>query len=90
MTPSPEPDPAPAGRHLLLIEGDDPGDALLRVLGVVSVQQARLSDLSFTREGGRFEARAEIAGLDGQRAEHLRRRLAQLPVVKGVSLGWRA
>ncbi len=84
----PMPDAERAGRYLFLVEGLDPGDALVRVLGVIGVQQAQVQELSFRRSGGRFEAKLQIAGLGVQRAEHLSRRLAQLPVVTGVSFGW--
>ena len=76
-------------RYVLLIEGADPGDALLRVLGPVSVQQARVSELSFASAGGRFHARLAIEGVDTRRAEHLAHRLAQLPFVGSVAFGWR-
>ena len=83
--PDPEADPE---RYVLLIEGVDPGDALLRVLGLVSVQQARVTALTFDRRAHRFHAKLEVEGLGVQRAEHLSRRLAQLPVVESVAFGW--
>ncbi len=83
----PDPD-ADAGRYLLLIEGVDPGDALLRVLGLIAVQQARVTALTFDRRGHGFRAKLEVENLGVQRAEHLSRRLAQLPVVESVSFGW--
>ena len=86
MTSSPQSTPD-AYRWLFLIEGIDGGDALLRVLGAVSVQQARVRALDFDGADGRFRARLEIEGLDAQRAEHLHHRLAQLPVALAVSVG---
>lgn len=79
------PEPASGDRYVLLIEGLDAADALLRVLGVVSVQQARVTELSFDCAEGRFRTRLEIEGVEAQRAQHLRHRLAQLPLVKDVS-----
>lgn len=81
---------ASARRHLFVVEGQDAADALLRVLGVVAVQQARLAGATFDVAAGRMVARMEVEGLSQDRAEHLRHRLAQLPAVTGVSLGWRA
>ena len=78
---------ARTGRCIFLIEGLDPGDALLRVLGVACVQQAVVTSIRFDRRGPSFEARLEIEDLGVQRAEHLSKRLAQLPVVTGVSFG---
>jgi hypothetical protein len=89
----PPPDPAAVmvGRcHLFIIEGSDTVDALLRVLGPFAVQSARLAEVRFNVAAGRFAARVEVEGLSEDRAEHLRRRLGQLPLVAGVSLGWRA
>ena len=89
MTSHPQCLAAPADRYVFLIEGLDLGDALLRVLGVISVQQARVRDLSFDCADGRFQARLEVEGLEMRRAEHLSHRLAQLPLVSSVSFGWR-
>jgi len=80
---------ASADRYVLLIEGIDLGDALLRVLGLVSVQQARVRDLRFDCADGRFQARLEVEGLEMRRARRLSLRLAQLPLVDSVSFGWR-
>jgi hypothetical protein len=76
-------------RHLFVVEGLDAADALVRVLGVVAVQQARLAGAAFDVVDGRMVARMEVEGLTQNRAEHLRYRLMQLPLVTGVSLGWR-
>ncbi len=80
---------APADRYVFLIEGLDVGEALLRVLGMISVQQTRIRALSFDCADGRFRARLETEGLDVRRAEHLSRRLSQSPLVSSVSFGWR-
>jgi hypothetical protein len=96
MTVSPQPgklgspaasEPEPHGRYRFLIEGRDPGDALLRVLGVVAMQQAEVAAVEFRRTGPGFVAKLQLFGLDPQRAEHLSQRLAQLPVVLSVSFG---
>ena len=77
---------APGERHLFRIEGIDAGDALLRVLGVVAVQQARVIALDFDCADRRFQVRLETRGLESRRAEHLRHRLAQLPIIEDVSV----
>ncbi len=82
----------PAGRHILLIEGIERellADPLLRVLGTMAVQQVQLVEVRFTRTGGGFCAQLEIELLSLQRAEHLARRLRQIPSITAVSLGWR-
>ena len=89
LAPTLEAAPAPAGRHLFLIEGIGDADALLRLLGPFAVQSSRLIEVSFAERNGRFTARLEAEGLSLERAEHVRQRLGQLPVVEGVSLGWR-
>ncbi len=81
------PESAYGDRWLFIIEGVDPGDALLRLLGIVAVQQARVRKLDFSGAGGRFQARLEVEGLAAKRAEHLRHRLAQLPIALAVSVG---
>ena len=86
--PRPDIGPEPAGRYVFLLEGIESGDALLRLLGVVCVQQAQVLELRFHRSGERFDAKLDIAGLGVQRAEHLSRRLAGLAIVKDVSFGW--
>jgi hypothetical protein len=78
-----------AGRHVFLVEGLDAVDALLRVLGPFAVQSARLAEVRFEVENGRIAVRVEAEGLSQDRADCLRRRLQQLPVVTAVSLGWR-
>ncbi len=82
--------PMAGRRHLFLIEGLDAADALLRVLGPIAVQSGRLAEVSVSVVEGRITVRLEVEGLSADRAEHLRRRLGQLPLVTGVSLGWRS
>ena len=81
-------EPAAGGCWLFVLEGVDPGDALLRVLGLVAVQQACVRALDFDGADGRFRATLEIDGLEVRRAEHLRHRLAQLPIVGAVSAAY--
>ena len=81
---------APRRTHLILVECLDTEDALLRVLGLTAVLQARLVSVSFEAQGGKARARLEIDGLSPHRAEHLCRRLRQLPMVSETALGWRA
>ena len=87
MTPDPAADDLASGdHHLFRVEGIDARDALLRVLGIVAVQQAQVTALDFDRSGRRFQVRLEVQGLGARRAEHLRHRLAQLPIVDDVSV----
>jgi hypothetical protein len=81
--------PMTGRRHLFLVEGLDAIDALLRVLGPFAVQSGRLAEVSFSVADGRIAVRLEVEGLSQDRAEHLHRRLGQLPLVTSVSLGWR-
>jgi hypothetical protein len=78
-----------AARHVFVVEVGEAPDALLRVLGVFAVQGTRVAALSFGGTGSRSTARLEVDGLDAQRAEHVRRRLSQLPAVANVAFGWR-
>ncbi len=90
MTSSPEDDPSEPGggqRCVFLVDGLDSGDALLRLLGVFSVQQARLAQVGFNGSDEGFRARLEVEALGAQRSDHLRRRLSQLPFVRSVSYG---
>lgn len=87
MTPDPAADDLACGdRHLFRVEGIDAGDALLRVLGLVAVQQARVTALDFDCADRRFQVKLEVQGLGPRRAEHLRHRLAQLPIVEDVTV----
>ena len=79
---------AATGR-LFLIEGADAGDALARVLDLFAIQQARLRNVEFKATDGRMTLRLETEGLAPDRADYLRRKLALLPLVTSVGLGWR-
>ncbi|MFY8209413.1 MAG: hypothetical protein ACOVOE_08790, partial [Caulobacter sp.] len=67
----------------------DTPDALMRVLGVASVQQARLRALSAVPEGLHMAIRFEIDDQGDDRAQVLASRLAACPSVRGVGFGWR-
>jgi hypothetical protein len=77
-------------RRLFLVTAEDTPDALMRVLGVASVQQARLRALSAAPEGQHMAIRLEIDDQGDARAEILASRLAACPSVRGVGFGWRA
>jgi hypothetical protein len=76
-------------RRLFLVTAEDTPDALMRVLGVASVQQARLRALSAAPEGQHMAIRFEIDDQGDARAEALASRLAACPSVRGVGFGWR-
>ena len=76
-------------RRLFLVTTDDTPDALMRVLGVASVQQTRLRALSATPEGPHLAIRLEIDDQGDDRAQALAARLAACPAVRGVGFGWR-
>ena len=76
-------------RRLFLVTAEDTPDALMRVLGVASVQQARLRALSAAPEGQHMTIRLEIDDQGDARAEVLASRLAACPSVRGVGFGWR-
>lgn len=76
-------------RRLFLVTAEDTPDALMRVLGVASVQQARLRALSAAPEGAHMAIRLEIDDQGDDRAEVLASRLAACPSVRGVGFGWR-
>jgi len=61
----------------------------MRVLGVASVQQARLRALSAAPEGQYLAIRLEIDDQGDARAEVLASRLASCLSVRGVGFGWR-
>ena len=76
-------------RRLFLVTAEDTPDALMRVLGVASVQQARLRALSAAPEGPHLAIKLEIDDQGDARAEILASRLASCPSVRGVGFGWR-
>lgn len=77
-------------RRLFLVTAEDTPDALMRVLGVANVQQARLRALSATPDGSHLAIRLEIDDQGDDRAQSLATRLAACPSVRGVGFGWRA
>jgi hypothetical protein len=76
-------------RRLFLVTTDDTPDALMRVLGVASVQQTRLRALSAAPEGQHMTIRLEIDDQGDDRAAILASRLSACPSVRGVGFGWR-
>jgi len=76
-------------RRLFLVTAEDTPDALMRVLGVASVQRARLRALTAAPEGQHLAIRLEIDDQGDARAEVLASRLAACPSVRGVGFGWR-
>lgn len=76
-------------RRLFLIEARPGGDALLRILEPFVLQQAALAAVACDAAAGAVRVRVEADGLTDDRAETLRRRLARLPVVVSVGMGWR-
>ena len=91
LKPPSQPDedtPGEERRRLFLVTTDDTPDALMRVLGVASVQQARLRALTATPEGQTLAIRLEIEDQGDQRAEALAARLTACLSVRGVGVGW--
>jgi len=80
---------AEAPRRLFLIEASAAGDALLRILEPFALQQADLAAVTCDAAAGGVRVRVEADGLTDDRAETLRRKLARLPVVTSVGMGWR-
>jgi hypothetical protein len=80
---------AVAPRRLFLIEASAAGDALLRILEPFALQQAALAAVTCDAAAGGVRVRVEADGLTDDRAETLRRKLARLPVVTSVGMGWR-
>ena len=76
-------------RRLFLVTAEDTPDALMRVLGVASVQQARLRALSAAPEGQHMTIRLEIDDQGDDRSAILASRLSACPSVRGVGFGWR-
>jgi acetolactate synthase regulatory subunit len=76
-------------RRLFLVRALDEPDALARVLGVVTFQQARLTRLEAEPVGDGLSIRLEIEDAGEHRAEALARRLEACPVVRRLAFGWR-
>jgi len=77
-------------RRLFLVTTEDTPDALMRVLGVASVQQTRLRALTANSDGPHLAIRLEIDDQGDERAASLASRLRACPSVRGVGFGWRA
>lgn len=82
-------DAGEAPKRLYLIEAAQAGDALLRILEPFAHCQATLADVSCRAAQGAVRVRIEAEGLTDARAETLRRKLARLPAVTSVGMGWR-
>ena len=76
--------------RLFIVETTDAPTALLSVLSICAARQVVLSNVAFSaaRDGGAI--RIEVARLSEEDASRLSARLAAAPVVRGVSVGWRA
>ncbi len=76
-------------RRLFLVIADDTPDALMRVLGVATVQQTRLRALTAQPDGAGLSIRLELDDQGDERAQILATRLSACPSVRGVGFGWR-
>ncbi|WP_347276653.1 hypothetical protein [Caulobacter segnis] len=76
-------------RRLFMVSAADTTDALIRVLNVVAVQQARLRrvEAAQTAEGLTISLETDDEGDD--RADLLASRLGACLAVRGVGFGWR-
>jgi len=77
-------------RRLFLVGAADDPDALMRVLNVVAVLQARLRRVEAEADGEGLAIRLEIDDAGDQRAEALARRLEACPAVTRLAFGWQA
>ncbi|MDR3510587.1 MAG: hypothetical protein P4L73_03055 [Caulobacteraceae bacterium] len=75
--------------RLFLVDTLDAPDALLKVLSVFAVQQVALATVDFAAAADGGQVRIEARRLSAERAQHLSERLRSVPVVRGVSVGWR-
>lgn len=76
-------------RRLFLVGAADEPDALVRVLNVVTVLQARVRRLEAEPAEDGLSIRLEIDDPGDHRAEALARRLEACPVVTRLAFGWR-
>lgn len=76
-------------RRLFLVGAADEPDALVRVLGVVALLQARLRRVEAEPGEGGLAIRLEIDDTGDHRAEALARRLLACPAVTRLAFGWR-
>jgi len=75
-------------RRLFLVRAADEPDALVRVLGVVTLLQARLRRIEAEPVGDGLSIRLEIEDAGEHRAEALARRLEACPSVRRLAFGW--
>lgn len=75
--------------RIFVIEFVDARDAVVRLLGLFVAQGGRLRHLRLDAFEDIARLRVQADGLDDRRADHLRLRLQALPMVRGVSLGWK-
>jgi hypothetical protein len=75
--------------YLFHVEAVADDDAFLRVLGPFMVASATLKSAQMVCAGDHAFISIEAGGLDTQRAQTIVCRLRNLPVVRGVSFGWR-
>lgn len=81
---------APAGvEHVFVVECAGTTEAVLKLLGVLCVQDCRLTHLTLEPQTQGSCLRVHVGDLDARRAETVRARLAALPIVSSVALGWR-
>ncbi len=76
-------------RRLFLVGAADEPDALVRVLNVVTLLQARLRRVEAEPTDGGLTIRLEIDDAGDHKAEALARRLEACPSVTGLAFGWR-
>lgn len=76
-------------RRLFLVGAADEPDALVRILGVVTLLQARLRRMEAEPAEDGLAIRLEIDDAGDHRAEALARRLEACPVVTRLAFGWR-
>jgi hypothetical protein len=85
--------PANHGRgpreQIFLIDFIDAPDAVVRLLGPFAVQGCRLLDLGLEPRSAGARLRVHASAMDPSKADQLRHRLAALPLVQAVTVGWR-
>lgn len=79
----------PIVEHVFVIEFAGATDSVLKLLGVFCVQACRLTHLTLEPGAAGAQLRVHVGDLGTERAAHLRDRLAALPIVRSVALGWR-
>lgn len=81
---------APAARrHVMFVETASLPDALAKILAPLAMVQAPLEAVDYRLDGAVAFARLELGALDAASAERLRARLAAMPIIRSVGLGWR-